>query len=237
EAVADEVARRRAEAEADPRYQGVLFEELLRAQGLDVERLGRDPAVRVSALAHRYVDEKYGEAGLREAYATERQLFEDRFGEALRVRMLFLLATAEPNPIVPRSYAEAEELLRDLAARATSEALFAQLCKLHSEDPLSRQRGGDLGYVTRGDERVPAALRTLLFELAGSGDLAEPPSGPHRVENGALLVWISERRPSPDWAGMEPHVHRELRRRFLRSTLAPEDLVTYLDREDPEPGG
>ncbi len=54
-AVGEEIDRRRREAQADPRYKGIGFEQLLGAQGLSLDSLRRDPALRIAALARIWV--------------------------------------------------------------------------------------------------------------------------------------------------------------------------------------
>lgn len=231
-AIADEVARRKAVAEADPTYQGVAFERLLEARGLTIELLARDPAVRVAGLSTWFVDQAQGEAGLRETYEAERDWFEDRYGEAVRARILYLVAAPERGPLTPRTFADAEEVARGIAAQIGSEADFERLCRTQSEDPLSRERGGDLGFVLPASENVPAALRDEIFLQHGAGRAGLV--GPIRLDNGVALLWLGQVRPSPDWSVMRDQVHRELRRRFLAETLPAETIRTVFD---PAPVG
>lgn len=226
-AIDAEVGRRRAEAEADPRYQGVAFERLLEARGLNVELLARDPAVRIAALSTHFVDADGGDEGLRRSYEAERDWFEDHFGRSVSTRILYLIAAPERGPLTPRNYADATEVLVDLAGRTETEDDFDRLARQHSEDPLSRDRGGRLGFVTRADEGVPSALREALFAQVDAGQ--DGLIGPLRLDNGMALLWIGPVRPSPPWERMRENVHRELRRRFLVETLPPETVMTRFD--------
>ncbi|WP_145068664.1 peptidylprolyl isomerase [Engelhardtia mirabilis] len=226
-AIEAEVGRRRAEAEADPRYQGVAFERLLEARGMTLDSMRQDPAVRVAALSTHFVDTSEGDAGLRRTYEAERDWFEDRFGRSVSTRILYLIAAPERGPLTPRNYSDATAVLVDLATQVTDEDAFDRLARLHSEDALSRERGGWLGFVARASEGVPAALREEIFNQVDAGQSGLV--GPVRLDNGMALLWLGAVRPSPPWERMRENVHRELRRRFLVETLPPETVVTYLD--------
>lgn len=78
----------------------------------------------------------------------------------IKVRHILLPKTDEGR-------AKAEELLKKLKEGGD----FAELAKLHSIDPGSGSRGGDLGFVARG-AMVPA-FDQAAFNLEKSGDLSE----------------------------------------------------------------
>lgn len=64
-----------------------------------------------------------------------------------------------------------DELLE--SARGATSVDFEQLVRRHSEDPETRGRGGDLGFLVSGAEvfRVPAELMDALFALERAGDV------------------------------------------------------------------
>ncbi|MEO0650386.1 MAG: peptidylprolyl isomerase [Planctomycetota bacterium] len=231
-AVRAEVQRRGAEAEADPAYQGVSFESLLATRGLTPELLAQDPAVRIAGLSTLFVDRSKGEAGLRAAYEAERDWFDDRFGKAVRARILYLVAAPERGPLTPRTFADAEEVLVGLKAKIATEADFERLARTQSEDPLSRDRGGDLGFVVPASENVPPAVRDEIFVQHGAGRTGLV--GPIRLDNGVALLWLGTILPPPPWEEMKTHVHRELRRRFLVETLPPGSIQTVFDGPDSD---
>lgn len=231
-AVEAEIERRRLEAAGDPRYKDVPYEALLRAQGLRVETWHLDPAVRVAAMSHLYVDRTFGEEGLRRHYEENRDHFEGQYGMAVKTRALFLRAARLTNELNPRSFEEAERELARLAERIDTEEEFAAAALEYSEDAFTRKSGGDLGYVTRDDERVGPELRDLIFTAAGVGKgRTGRARGPVRVPTGAALFWISEVRPSPPWEDMATHVHRELRKQLVDDTLPRQRVRTFLDRD------
>lgn len=228
-AVEAEVARRRAEVAEDARYKGLAYEQVLAAQGMRIEAVRSDPAVVSAACAHLWVDRSFGEEGLRRVYSQEREHFDGLYGEAREVHALYLRGAVFTNPLNPRTLEQAEAELTQLADRVASRSDFLGLVAERSEDPPSREKEGLLGWVQRGDERVPAPIRTAAFgeggrEL-GEGRLV----GPVRLPTGAALLWIGARRPAPGWDTMREAVHRELRRRFLEECLPRDSVVTYLD--------
>lgn len=229
-AVETEIERRREETSRDPRYQGLAYEQILSAQGVLLEGLREDPAVVGAALAHLWVERTAGEEGLRRVYAQERAWFDGRFGEFREVRALFLRGAVLKNQVNPRSIDEAQEQLAELERRVGALEDFERLVAEHSEDPGSKEKGGLLGWVPRGDERVPEVVRQAAFSelgrAVGQGRLV----GPVRLPGGAALLWIGATRPAPGWDVMRGEVHRELRRRFLEESLPRDSVVTYLDR-------
>jgi hypothetical protein len=226
-----EIERRRAAVQEDPKSKGVQFEQLLASQGLSLAALRRDPAVVGSALAHVWVDRTHGEDGLRRVYADERAWFDQRFGEARKLRLLFLRGALFKSDLNARTFADAERELERLRAEIKSAADFERVAKARSEDTGTRGRGGDIGFVSAGDDAVPESIRQVVFGGPQRDD--EHCAGPVRIDNpaGAALIWVGERRAAPGWDEMRARVHNELRRRFLNECLEEKDVVTYLDGE------
>jgi hypothetical protein len=231
-AVDAELARRRADFAADPKNKGLEFEQAAAATGLRAEFLPRDPAVRVAALAHLWVDKTYGVEGLKSAYQKERALFDGRYGEAYRVRILFLRAAVLTNTLNPRTFEDAERELGRLRAEIHGEADFKRLAALRSEDAPSRAREGSFDWVARGDTRLPGELVAKIFphddeQIADDRRLI----GPVRSQGGVMLAWVGERRASPAWDVMASYVHRELRKRFMDEALKSSEVTTFLDAD------
>lgn len=223
-----ELARRRVEAGDDPRYQGVTYEQLLEAKGLSLDALRRDPAIRSAALAHQFVDRSFNEAALRATYEKERDFFDGLFGHGVEVRALMLNATERPNELLPRSFEDADARLLELKRQVESQADFERLVKDVSDDRATRERGGLLGTVTRGNVQLPELLRAQIFEYleAHPGDVGGAVLGPYRLPGGSVLLQLGARRPAPTWDGMRENVHRELRRRFLEGCLERKAVTT-----------
>jgi peptidyl-prolyl cis-trans isomerase D len=71
---------------------------------------------------------------------------EYRTPERVHARHILLSITNKPKDEVPKIKAQAEALDKQLKAGAD----FAELAKKYSQDPGSAQKGGDLGWVSRG---------------------------------------------------------------------------------------
>lgn len=227
-AIDAEMASRRAEAEADPAYRGVPFQDLLAARGRDLAGLRRDPALRVAALATYVVRVEVPEDQLERVYRADQERFDGRLGAAVHGRVLFLAAGGvEGSPL--RSFAAAREEMAKLAQRAASEPAFAALAKERSEDLLTRPRGGDLGFITRAQEGVLPEVRDALFSAAERGHRGL--LGPLELPAGLVLVWVGDQRPAPSFAELRPRLRQELERRLLEDLLPAEAIHTYLDAQ------
>ncbi|MCE9593080.1 MAG: peptidyl-prolyl cis-trans isomerase [Planctomycetes bacterium] len=228
-AVDAELARRRADFAADPKHQGMTYDQAAAATGIRVESLRDDPAVRAAALAYAWVDVNWGPEGLKRVYQEERALFDGRHGEAYRVRILFLRAAVLKNQLNPRSFEDAERELGLLRAEIHDEADFKRLATTRSEDPPTRDKEGLFDWIARGDERLPADVVSRIFRDGAPIADDQRLIGPVRSTGGVVLAWVGERRAPPSWEVMASHVHRELRKRIMDEALVPADMNTFLD--------
>ncbi len=103
-----------------------------------------------------YVDEaKTGasvqpsDADLRRAYNEQSDRF--RTPERVKIRHILLKTTGKPESEVPKMQAKAEDLLKKVKAGGN----FAELARVNSEDTISAQQGGDLGFITKGQTVKP----------------------------------------------------------------------------------
>ena len=232
-AVEDEIRRRRDDAAADPKNPGISWERRLVAQGYVVDTIRQDPAIRVAALARLWVDRASGPDGLKRTYEAEREHFDGLYGAAIETSVLFLRGARFKNDLNPRTFEDVEGELRKMASGIRSAEDFHRLARERSEDAVTRESGGVLGWVGAGTERVPpeirAEIRTALSKPASGGAGLDPAvslAGPVRLSTGSALLWLGERRPAPTWDTMSAHVHRELRKRFLDEVLPRTSFVT-----------
>jgi hypothetical protein len=224
-AIEEEIARRRAKHALE--YPTITFEPRLGATGRTLDSVRRDPSVAIAALSRLWVDRSAGPAGIRSAFEKEREAFEARYGEAVRALLLFRVAGRFVNDLCPRSFEQAEEELSRVAERLHTRAEFVQQVALLSEETNTKKQQGDLGWVTRGDVRVPKELREALFHLLDTGGTIPEEGrllGPVRLDSGVALVWAGARRASPSWEEMSERVHEELRRRFLEDLMPVESV-------------
>ena len=232
-AVDAEIARRKAQAEANPEYGGLGYSQLLAARGLTLDVVRRDSAVRAAALSHLWVERGFDQDELRAVYESERSEFDGRFGEGVAVARIQLVAGERKNTLVPRTYEEAEDELTALRARIGGTEDFLRLAAELNEKAGARGQDSEVGVVTRLAGGLPAPLRAAVFEVLDQdpGDVSGRVLGPFRVQGAVLLVCLGARRPAPTWEEMSSLVARDLRRRFLDESLPRRTLRTWLDEE------
>lgn len=267
-AIDQAVARRRGEIERNPKFKGISWEQYLQSQGFDEPAFHRDPAVRIEALSHVLVDAqlaaKFGGAAatsdasgasgasgasddaraahLRAAYEAEKSLFDDRFGEAVRARMIYLAGKSyfkllresdketKDAALFDKAVESARSELQRLSGSIKSEDDFKRHASLVNDDAALRQLEGELGWVTHGDPRIANEIRTAVWQAAPElGAAAGRMIGPLVLPGGAALLWIGERRALPEWKDLSPRVHAELRRRLIDELVPKRSLRTFLD--------
>jgi peptidyl-prolyl cis-trans isomerase D len=140
-----------------------------------------------------------------------RQRYQERaaeFREPERVHVRHILFQ------VPAEFSEEEEAAarkraEDALARIRGGASFEDVAMEVSEDPVSKPKGGDLGFVARGE--LSPALEEVAFSLE-PGTVSDPVRG----EKGFHIVRVDERRP----AGTKPF--EEVRDQLAREALTTE---------------
>jgi peptidyl-prolyl cis-trans isomerase D len=105
-----------------------------------------------------------------------------RIPERVNVRHILLKTTDKPPAEIPKIQAKAEDLLKQLKGGAD----FAELAKKYSEDPGSGSKGGDLGWVTRGQTVKP-------FEDAAFSLKPKELSGVIKTEYGFHIIQVLEK--------------------------------------------
>lgn len=230
-AIQRELARREQEVATNPRYKGVSFAELSKAQGMDPARLGFDPAVRIAAMATLWIDRERGEDGLRAEYESRRAHYEGLFGEGVELRLMYLSSGRFPSDPQKNGVQQAQAELERISRGIASEEQFAEKAALANEDEALRKARGELGVSARNDPRLSSELRAAIWREVDAQPTGAPRLvGPFELPAGAAVAWIGAKRPSPDWeGGMRAHVHRELRRTLIEELLPPGTLRTFLD--------
>lgn len=94
---------------------------------------------------------------LRRIYEQNKEQY--RTPERVQARHILLMTTDKPKDEIAKIHVRAEGLLKQLKNGAD----FATLARQQSEDPGSKDKGGDLGWIVRG-QTVPA-FETVAFSL------------------------------------------------------------------------
>ncbi|MBK8976776.1 MAG: peptidylprolyl isomerase [Planctomycetes bacterium] len=216
-----ELERRRDRVEGDPRYQGVGFDEWLRAtQGLTPAELARSPSLVATVLHERLIERRFPPDELRRRFAEDRAGVLARHGEKRRIAIVLIRALEEPNRLVTRDFASAEREADDLLQQLRDGTPFDKLARIHSEDPYSKVRGGELGAIARGDDAYPEELRAAAFAIG------EPltVTGPIRVPQGVALVKLLGVEPAPPEPELLAALRDELGQQYLRDLLDAAEL-------------
>jgi len=110
---------------------------------------------------------------------------EYRTPERVHARHILLSITNKPKDEVPKIQAQAEALLKQIKAGGD----FAELAKKNSQDPGSAAKGGDLGWVSRGQMVKPFEDAVFTLKPNEISNLVT-------TEYGFHIVQVLERQPA-----------------------------------------
>ncbi|OGR80420.1 MAG: hypothetical protein A3I11_00075 [Elusimicrobia bacterium RIFCSPLOWO2_02_FULL_39_32] len=82
-------------------------------------------------------------------------------GEQIRIRHILIRAKKGDDPSFRNG---AKKKLENIAQKITKGEDFAFLAKKYSEEPISKERGGDLGFIAKGDLGLPS-MDEAIFKL------------------------------------------------------------------------
>lgn len=126
--------------------------------------------------------------------------------------------------------AESDELARELYRRLQEGEDFGELARAHSQDELSRDRGGEVGWVATED--LPEDLGALVFSL-DPGKVSEP----IKTDRGVYMLDVLELEPSRlrSLEEVRDQVVEQARRTDLESRYAAAaEELGLLAYENPE---
>ncbi len=116
------------------------------------------------------------DSALRGYYAQNRDRFE--VPDRIRASHILLMTDGEFEEEVKESEAEAAKVLEEVRAGAD----FGALARRHSEDPGSADKGGDLGWVTRGQMVPDFEKQAFLLEPGQISDVIKTEYGFHIIK-------------------------------------------------------
>lgn len=151
-------------------------QKLLPAEQIEAEVAEFRKQVLIGRYFEEFLRERVTDEAVRNFYATNPDQFQAR-----KVHVAHILLRTNPG----LSEAERQALLTKASAiytRANAQEDFAALAKEFSEDQLSAQNGGDLGWLQEG--AIDPTFSTRVFAMK-AGDLSEPivtPFGFHIVK-------------------------------------------------------
>jgi parvulin-like peptidyl-prolyl isomerase len=185
------VKRRRDDAARDPRYRGIPFEQMIKAQGFTIAALRELRVFRAQVLLDKLALKHFPTADLLAELERNRAAVLELVGPRRRLGLIFVRALDEANALVPLDFAAATKHLEAVRQRLAKEA-FAAVAKSESHDAASRANGGDAGWHRRRTDKLPEPVLAAAFALA-SGEC----SAPVRGEEGVYLVKVLDVEPMP----------------------------------------
>ncbi|MCA3008228.1 MAG: peptidylprolyl isomerase [Phycisphaerales bacterium] len=202
------VKKHKDDAAKDPRYSGVTYENLLKAEGLSAQSIRDLRVFRGQILLDKLARARCRDEDLAAEIAKDRQSALDRHGPRRRLGLIYLRAIDTPNPLVPRDFAAAEREMATVRERLQKEA-FDVVARIASEHNASKQQGGDAGWHRRRSERLPEAILAAAFaQPAGAV------SAPVRLPDGVALVKTLDVEPDPDDATLRQRLREGKAKEF-----------------------
>ncbi len=209
-----EILRRRKLIESDPRYRGASYEELLKAQGTSVKALRESPVIRAQVQRRKIIDAELPHAVVKEKLNKERRDVLLRHGPKRKINVILVRATERPNQLVPLDFAAAKERVEAVRERLDDGMAFATAARIHSDDPTSKVKGGDVGKHALMSKSLPRAVLDAAYHL-------DPfvVSEPVRTEQGFYLVMVSKIDPAPTDAQLLVRLREELAMEYVRDLV------------------
>jgi hypothetical protein len=220
-----EVRARKARIEIDSRFGGVAFEDLLKAQGTTIEELEGSATIRAQVQRQKLLAQRFDDAAVRESLAADREGALARHGARRHLHVILIRALDEPNQLVRRDFAAAETAATELRQRIKDGYAFADAARVHSEDPYSKPRGGDVGEHPLVSDRVPIEVTTAAF-AARPGEV----EGPIRTKHGCWLVMVSEVGEPPAEEVLLQRLREELGEKWLAGLVEEASIEIVASR-------
>lgn len=137
-----------------------------------------------------------------------------RTQDRVRVRHI-LISTPRPGPdgkVDPKAVEEARKKAEDVLKQLKGGADFAELAKKYSEDPGSKQEGGELGWQSKDSDFVPEFKAAMLS--LNKGQISDPVQSSF----GFHIIQVEEK----ETAGLKPlsQVKDEIEKTLREQTIA-----------------
>lgn len=129
--------------------------------------------------------------------------------ERIQISKIFIKTNPE-NGISSESALQKAELV---SSKANAGESFEELALEYSDDPISKKKGGKVGYINRG--KFPQQIDNEIFELK-EGEITKP----FEVQGGYLIIKANQEPDFPPYGQVE---------RIIRSKLINERLLNYIN--------
>lgn len=209
------------EAQRRQRIMQILVETEVLATAAEGDKLGEgaDFERRMKTYRRRALRDIYFEKKIRDGVSdADIKAFYDRQAQ---------LAKESPQVRASHILVDKEEDAKALRARIVKGEDFAKLAKESSKDPGSGAKGGDLGFMQRG-QTVPA-FDEMLFKLK-PGEMSEPV----KTEFGYHIIRVDEIRTLPPLAELKERITMHLvqeKAQVAIQELRAKAKIEYIDPE------
>lgn len=223
-----EMTRRGGEAAfSSPQQRRALLDEMIRVEVLagNAAKAGYsdDPEVHHAIdqiLADRYAHDTIDVplAGLQVTEGEIEDYYHDHIGqftnpESAHGAVIFVAVPQNTSDDQRQVLLQRAQKAHDLAAAKPGAPNFADLAAQYSDDPDTRTQGGDIGWISEGDEnpRWEKAVMTAVFDLDNPGQV----SAVITTGAGFYIVKLLEDRPAA--VRPLPEVHNTIRQQLIRA--------------------
>ena len=178
------------------------------------ERLRRQMAIQQLIEEKIVAGLEVAEARADEFYKANPEIFVQP--EQVRARHILIRTEAEADAAAK---AEAREQIDEIHRKAVEGEDFAALAKTHSQDPGSKENGGDLGFFARGQMVKPFEETAFALKENEISQVVESPFGFH-------IIQVTGRKPAETVAyeTVKPRILEHLKQQAIR-----EKLDAYVD--------
>ena len=153
----------------------------------------------IRAIGQEITNQEFNEEEIKRYYGENSKSFEQ-----IRASQIFIKAT--PNGGITEDDARAKAELITKRARAGEK--FENLVEEFSDDPRSKRKGGDLGYISRG--RLPLEIENEIFNLK-EGEISNPIEAP----NGFYIIKVTQGTKIPPLEQVKGRIQLDLRKRIF----------------------
>jgi peptidyl-prolyl cis-trans isomerase C len=198
-----------------------LIDNALFAEAAEAQKLGATPEFQeqLNYLKQRLLRQEYFEKKLKSTISEDeaKLIYDERVSQI----------PAEDEVSARHILVDSEKKAKELRAKIVAGADFAQLAKENSSDRGTKDRGGSLGYFTKG-QMVPA-FDTAVFKMK-KGEISEPV----KTSFGWHIIKLDDRRPKepPSFESVKNTILNSLAVRKVQEKAAELRKAATLDYVD-----
>lgn len=184
--------------------QIILYKEAVR-EGIDRREDIKESLERYRRLLLiQAISREIGGAGISEDDI--KNYYNQRPNNLEKIKISHIFIKLDPSRGITKDVARAKADL--IAKRAKAGEKFENLVDEFSDDPVSKKRGGDIGYISRG--RLSTEVENKIFSLR-EGEISDPVD----TENGFHVIKVTEGAKIPPLDQVKGMIEVELKKKAL----------------------